>query len=111
MVLLFRLFIVVVFLYNRNLILGGGEGDEYKSKICSVMKIGKDFLWAWNNLSENEGTKWSHFWMGDPTKKYFQIIIFPVFYTTEQMLIYLSKYENIGYTHALWNFKKELKIS
>lgn len=43
-------------------------------------------------------------------KNFFQII-FPVFYTTEQMFIYLSKYENIGYTHALWNLKKELKIS
>lgn len=38
-------------------------------------------------------------------KKFFQII-FPGFYTTEQMFIYLSKYENIGYTHALWNLKK-----
>lgn len=27
------------------------------------------------------------------------------------MLIYLSKHENIGYTHALWKLKKEPKIS
>lgn len=28
---------------------------------------------------------------------------------TEQMLIHPSKYEIIGYTHALWNLKKNLK--
>lgn len=27
----------------------------------------------------------------------------------EQMPIYLSKYENIGYAHALWNLTKNLK--
>lgn len=27
------------------------------------------------------------------------------------MLIYLSKHENTGYTHALWKLKKEPKIS
>lgn len=34
-----------------------------------MIKIGKDFLWVWNNLSEYDNTKWSHFWMGDTTKK------------------------------------------
>jgi len=38
-------------------------------------------------------------------KKYFQII-FPGFYNTEQMLIYLSKYENIGYAYVSWNLQK-----
>lgn len=49
--------------------------------------------------------------MGHATKNIFLDYFFLVFIPTEQMLIYLSKHENTGYTHALWKLKKESKIS
>lgn len=39
--------------------------------------------------------------MGGPTKNIFLDYFFLFFIPTEQMLIYLSKHENTGYSHAL----------
>lgn len=75
MSLLFELFIAARFcVYHKSYLRGGRKRDYYTSKICSVLRIGTDFLWAETVYLEMKAVAETLFKWEILPKKLFQII-------------------------------------